>query len=305
MATVRVPTYLVAPASAMVAGPWLVRDGSDWVRLEEELKGFDPGGSIDLKRTVRFDQHRVRTACDLSADDVIGLVPLWSSRLTARKGAGEAFQLRTSEPDGETDLALTLQGGDLGGSLLLRTVLVLVRSAGEGRPLVAHVPGSILWEDLPHRVDLEGAGTRFPMEMRTFGQGNGFPPRAAWYLDWDRGDLSLPVLGSVRLYLNQAHPRMAAVASGQSDPELDGVREALGFDVVRQLIAGALADREFLADPDGFPAGSVGATVRLLCRGVLFPYSSVEELAHLALSRPSRFEADLQAAVSLYWDPGG
>ena len=114
-----------------------------------------------------------------------------------------------------------------------------------------------------------------------------------------------PVLGSVRLYLNQAHPRIAAVASGQSDPELDGVREALGFDVVRQLIAGALADREFLADPDGFPAGSVGATVRLLCRGVLFPYSSVEELAHLALSRPSRFEADLQAAVSLYWDPGG
>ena len=87
-------------------------------------------------------------------------------------------------------------------------------------------PGSVLWEGEPRFVvDLEGTGTRFPTELRTFGDGNGFPPRAAWYLDWDRDDLSLPVLGSVRLYLNEAHPMMAGLASGTSDAETARIRE--------------------------------------------------------------------------------
>ena len=103
------------------------------------------------------------------------------------------------------------------------------------------------------------------------------------------------------MYLNAAHPLMAALAEGQPDPELDRIREALDFDIARQLITGALANRDFLVDPDGFPGGSVGAAVRRLCRGVLFQYSSLEELSVRAKGQPSRFEADLQAAISLYW----
>jgi hypothetical protein len=296
---------MAAPPDAVSLEPWLVRAGPDWVTLEDELKAFDPAASIELKRTVRLDQHRLRSRCGLSPDDRVGFVPLWSSRLTSLKGAGEIREPDAAQHDVELDLNVQVSGGDVGGRLLLRTVLMLTHSGGEVRPLVAHIPGSILWEADPGtRVDLEGAGTRFPMELRAFGEGNGFPPRAVWYLDWDRGDLTLPVLGSLRLYLNASHPLMSALAEGRPDPELDRVREALDFDVARQLLSGALANRDFLADPDGFPPGSVGATVRRLCRGVLFQYSSLEEIAVRAKREPSRFEADLQAAISLYWSTG-
>jgi hypothetical protein len=302
MSTVRVASFLIPPLGAVVVEPWLICRAGEWVALEEDLRSFDPGGLLELRRTVRFDQGHIRTSCGLSPDDRIGVGLLWSSRLTSLKGAGEIHEPDPALSDVKADLHLQLQGGEIGGSLLLRTVLMLTRSGGEARPLVAHVLGSILWEDdPPKRVDLEGAGTRFPMELRVFGDGNGFPPRAAWYLDWDRGDLSLPVLGSVRLYLNAGHPVMTAVALGDPDLELDRIREALDFDIARQLVIGALANGDFLADPDGFPPGSVGATIRRLCRGVLFQFSTLDELAVRARREPARFEADMQAAISLYW----
>ena len=96
---------------------------------------------------------------------------------------------------------------------------------------------------------------------------------------------------------------MTSLASGESDAELDRIRETLRFDIARQLVSGTLSNGDFLADPDGFPPESVGATVRRLCRGVLFPYSTLDELAVRVKREPARFDADLQAAVSLFWGP--
>lgn len=302
MPAVRMPAFLTAPDEAVMAEPWRIVRGEVDAALGDDLPSFDPAATIELRRRIAFDPAAVAIACGLGAPERVAAVALWSSRLTGLKGASSAAVGAGTGPQ-TVDLILTLAGGDLGGALVLRTVLVLADELGTPGPLVAHVPGSVLWEgEPPLVVDLEGTGTRFPTELRRFGDGNGFPPRAAWYLDWDREDLNLPVLGSVRLYLNDAHPMMAGLAAGATDAETARIRETLRFDIARDLVSGALANREFLNDPGGFGAGSVGATVRRLCTRVLFPYDTLDEVAHRARTAPSRFAADLQAALGLYWD---
>ncbi len=303
MPAVRAPAFLTAPESAVAAEPWRVLRGGTEEDLGEDYASFDPAAMLELRRGLVFDPAEVAAACGLEGLDQVAAVGLWAARLTGLKGASSPVVV--TSPGAQTvDLRLSLPCGDIGGALVLRTVLMLAAHRGQPKALVARVPGSVLWEEPQrHVVDLEGTGTRFPTETRRFGVGNGFPSRAAWFLDWDRDDLSLPVLGSVRLYLNEAHPLMAGLAAGAADAETARIRETLKFDLARELVTGALANREFLDDPGAFEAGTVGATIRRLCTRVLFPYSSLDELAVRAKRSPSRFAAELQAALQLYWEP--
>jgi len=304
MPAIRTSAFFTAPLDAVLMDPWVVLRGEDEERLGDDLPAFDPGGRLELRRRLVFDPDAVMAACDLGSGGRIAAVALWSSRLTGLKGASQPATPQAGSGTRDVELRLSLAGGDLGGALVLRTVLLLDLAPAESRPLAAHLPGSILWEGEPrHVVDLEGTGTRFPTELRVFGDRNGFPSRAAWYLDWDRDDMSLPVLGSIRLYLNQAHPMMGSLAGGTEEPDILRVRETLKFDLARELITGALANREFLADPGAFDAGSVGATIRRLCTRVLFPQWTLDELARGVKTAPARFDAELQAALELYWNP--
>ena len=63
----------------------------------------------------------------------------------------------------------------------------------DGHPLGASIPGSILWEDALE-VDIEGEGTRFPVEVTDFEEQDWLPSSAAWYLDIPRGDLDITTL---------------------------------------------------------------------------------------------------------------
>lgn len=303
MPAVRAPAFLTAAAGAVTTEPWRIVRAHTEEELGDEHPSFDPAGTLELRRRITFDPAEVAESCGLDGPNQVAAVALWASRLTGLKGASLPVTIPSSGPQA-VDLRLSLRGGDLGGALVLRTVLMLAVNRGDESPVVARVQGSVLWDGEPRQiVNLEGAGTRFPTELRTFGVGNGFPSRAAWFLDWDRDDLSLPVLGSVRLYLNDAHPLMAGLAAGAADAETARIRESLKFDLARELVTGALANRDFVEDPGVYEAGTVGATIRRLCSRVLFPYSSLDELALRARTSPSRFAADLQSALQLYWHP--
>ncbi len=303
MPAVRAPAFLTAPPDAVAAEPWMVLRGADEVVLDDALPSFDPADTLNLRRRISFDPAAVASECGLEGPHQLGAAALWMSRLTGLRGATQV-PIAGGERPTAVDLQLALAGGDLGGVLVLRTVVVLTDSGEGTSKLAARVPGSVLWEAEPRQtVDLEGIGTRFPTELRTFGTGNGFPSRAAWFLDWDRDDLSLPVLGSVRLYLNDAHPLMGRLASGATDAEIARIRETLKYEIARELITGSLSNREFLEDPSAYEVGTIGAAVRRLCTRVLFPYSSLDELAVRARTSPSRFAAELQSALQLYWEP--
>lgn len=301
MSTVRVPAYLSAPDDAVRANPWLVREGDLVEPLGDEYDGFDPAAMLALSCRVFLDQRRIRRACGLGDGDRVGVVGLWSSSSTRLRGASRPEVLAEDAGEATVDLSLALESHSLGGTLVLRTAVILVTRHHDPAPLVPNLLGSVLWEARePQRVDLEGAATRFPTELREFGRGNSFPPGAAWILDWEPGDLSLPVLGSVRLYMNATHPVMPGLAAGARDPASVVILEALKFDIARQLLTGAFRNPEFVRDSLGYEDGTVGATLRRLCTRVLFPYESIEVVAHRATRDPARFEAELQAGLRLF-----
>ncbi len=301
MVTVRTPAFLRAPAETVAAQPWMIRRGADEVELGESLPSFDPGETLELRRRIIFDPSDVAAACGLDGPHQVAAVALWATSGTGLRGSSRPVII-ASPGSRVADLQLSLEGGDLGGILVLRTALILAAPATGARPLVARVSGSVLWEGEGLRVDLEGTGTRFPTELRAFGTGS-FPPKAAWFLDWDREDLNRPVLGSLRLYLNDKHPLMTRVASGPADAETACIRETLKFEIARELITGALTNNEFCANPGSYDAESVGAAIWRLCTRILFPNRSVGELAAWARDSPSRFAAELQSALKLYWQP--
>lgn len=306
MAIVRIPSYLSAPDDAVQTEHWrlLTGDATETL-LGEEYERFDPGSSLHLACLVQVDQRLVRRVCGLTDGDFVGVVGLWSSSATRLRGAGPLHALEASAAKVEVELALDIPCHLIGGTLSLRIGLVLAAVAHDPAPLLPNRIGSILWESkVPQRVALEGIATRFPTELCEFGRGNSFPPGAAWLLDWDSHDLTMPVLGSVRLYINSLHPLAGALSMAATDPGTSAAREALSYDIARQLVTGALENDNFVRGSEEYEAGSLGEVLRRLCTRVLFPYQSVPSLAKLAEAEPGRFAADLQASLRLFTTEG-
>jgi hypothetical protein len=68
---------------------------------------------------------------------------------------------------------------------------------------------------------------------------------------------------------------------------------------VRILVTGALADDEFTEDETEYSSGSVGDTVRRMIT-VYWPGESLRSVAHLLVSRPDRFDAELQHRTQVF-----
>ena len=142
------------------------------VLLDDDLSSFDPSANLELRQTVRFDCSRIRTACGLSEEDRLGVVALWLSRLTTlARVPGRPINSIPRLATWKLNFPCPSRGGDLGGTLVLRTVLMLTQTHGAPTPLIAHVPGSILWE-APTPEGRRSRGAQEPgsrRNSRTFG----------------------------------------------------------------------------------------------------------------------------------------
>lgn len=301
MTIFRAPSYLTPPQDWVSASAWQVKDGENQIDLGEEYPRFDPAVALVLARTVTFDQTQFRRAAGLSDHDVLGVVALWASSTTGQRAASDVRELDAGVSTALVMQELTIPSGYAGGRIDLRSAVVLARPLGDAGQFAARGRGSVLWRDEePHRVFVEGSGTRFPVDAIEFGAGNRFPVAALYVLDWDSGDLGLPFLGSVRLHVNTRHPKSALIREPDGSDEARALSEQVRFDVARQLISGALRNREFLDGTVAYPDGSVGKVVVTLCRQMLFQHSSLSRLAGRLQDNPSTFEAELQAALRLH-----
>jgi hypothetical protein len=195
-----------------------------------------------------------------------------------------------------------LRGEQLGGTLRLELVIALAQEGGSG-DLSATRAGSILWRDTT-RVELEGAGARFPIQMMDFERaGIAGGQYSAWMLVWSPDRVEAPVLGALRLLLNSGHPTIQRlVVEGSSKPELVAVQSALSHDLRRQLILGALSNQDFDRDED-YGEGTLGTVLQ----GVLditFADQSLDSIRGFHERHPAEFETTLQAKSGLFWPDG-
>lgn len=258
MKTPKAVPYLLPPETAVAARPWCFTDGAE---IGDRLDHWDPFVELDMARIVEVDLDETRRACQLSEQAAFALVATWSSNRTRIAGDGTVIEFGNLRGTVRTALTLAVPGSEAGGRLTLRTRLVLRYAGEQPSPISPRRVGSILWEEERH-LAVEGGAARFPITAADFKATASCPDEAAWFLEWDPGDLEAPVLGGLRLLINSGHaliPEM--LRSGSSDPRAAVLRSFVTFDVARSLIVGALRNDRFVDDPESFEDGSVGRMI--------------------------------------------
>lgn len=296
MRTPVAPTYLLPEDDVVTGGPWTDAEGAE---IGERIDHWDPVTDLALTRAVTVDLDALRRQCGLGTQSTFALLATWRAPTRTRLGGtGERLSLGALAGVVRAPLSLDIPGSESGGRLDLTTRLVLRSPGPDPSPISPRRPGSILWTET-YRVALEGGAARFPTAAADFSSIARVPDNAAWYLDWDPHDLSQPVMGGLRLLVNQANDRVvSAVRTASGDPASTAVRAFILVDVARQLIRTTIESEDFVAAPDSFPDNSVGRMARDLIATV-WPGLTVEAVRTRALSEAPRFDAEVQAALEL------
>ena len=286
--------YLTAARDRVAAAAWLGPNG----QALDSIADWDYGTEVHAIRGLEIDVGGIREDCGLPSDARLAVTVIWRTTRTAMRGALPVTPLPRSGDHWIGEVRLRLDGAELGGELRLITRLLLAEAGSERQPLAPDLAGAVLWEDR-HTVLLEGGAARFPMEVIDFRAARLPAAEAAWYLHWPSEDFHQPVLGALRLYLNEGHPTIRALVNGELSDELaEAVLSTMRFDTARALITGALRDDEFLEDPNPYDDGSIGATLRRLATA-FWPDQTLTSLQNHLRSRPEAFHTELQERMRL------
>lgn len=286
------------PSDVVRAAPWSrsVADGK--VELPNSIPDWDYDTVLELSRAVEVDGRRARSACGLDGGDSLELMVRWASSTSLLRG--RAWRISVPDEDKvELDIAFSLPGGELGGSLELETVLTLGATPAKAVAAAPRRPGSILWSEGTTTL-LQGDTALFPLAVADFTH-QPIPTGAPWYLELGE-DLDAAALGSILLLANE---RCTAVVSalttaGAPDEAARGVLSMLRTDVVRSMIEHALADDDFDENVE-YETGSLGAVLQALFRNT-FDLPTVESLRRERMTSPILFSARLQDATNLLAD---
>jgi len=288
--------YLTPLSDRVVVEQWGQQIGDQIAPLGDRLPGWDAGSDIHIRAEVFVNVEGIYEDCRLERDAKLRLVIVWESGGTKLRGSGEAVDFIHKAPSGRTKLTAHIDGKWLADTLTLFVKLLFINSGTTPHLLVPKLSGSILLETPPHKIQLEGDGARFPIEVIDFTTTT-FPSQAGWYLSWDPDDLAQPVLGDVRLYVNSRHPQIAAAVS-DIRPETAGIREAVRLDLAQTLIRGVLLNSSFLENPEQYAPGTIGAAVRAMIR-LYFEGYQIESV-HALTRSPHEFSAHLQEKMKIF-----
>jgi hypothetical protein len=288
--------YLTPLSDRVVIEHWEQQIDDRTAPLGDRLAGWDAGTDIHIRTEVFVNVEGIYQDCRLERDAVLRLVLLWESSGTKLRGSGGGVDFTYRAASGRTALTAQIDGKMLADTLTLFVKLLFISPGTTQHQLVPKLSGSILLETPPHKIQLEGDGARFPIEVIDFTT-TSFPHRAGWYLAWDPDDLEQPLLGDVRLYVNSRHPQIATAVS-DIRPETAGIREAVRLDLAQTLIRGVLLNPSFLENPDRYTPGTIGAAVRAMIRLYFDGYTleSVQQLTR----HPHEFSALLQEKMKIF-----
>lgn len=296
MKRIRQRPYLTPLPERLVIEQWIQIIGEHQVPLEQRLPGWDAGSNIHVRCDLTVDVKGIFQDCRLERDARLRLALVWDSPGTKLRGCGNVLGFSSETSPMSVSLSATIEGKLLADKLNLSVKLLFVSGGSTQHQLIPRMSGSILLDLAPFRVQLEGDGARFPIELIDFTATN-FPAGAAWYLNWDADDLDQLLLGDVRLYVNSHNAKLAsAVSNPQSEAE--GIREAMRLDLAQTLIRGALENEAFIQNPDRYATGTIGAAVRAMIRLYFEGYElkSVREIARA----PHKFSATLQEKMKIF-----
>lgn len=286
----RTPPFLEAVGDEVAAGKWLMEGGTEVPSL---LVDWDPVTPIALYRRIVVAGPAITESCSLAPTTTCSLGCTWESTATRLRGRGTSRPVDLESEGREVTLDLEVAGRCLGGTLNLRTYLVVLDPHPAG-PLGATQPGEIIWTDRK-RVVLEGDDSRFPVNVVDFSEVPTLQSGAGWMLSWQSGDFREPFGASLRLLVNRGHVDIRdAVETGSDSEAADAIRRSIRIDTARTLVGYGLGSDEFIEDAAGYQEGTVGrAIVDLIVR--VFGSLDVGAVRAMRDAQPGEFEARIQA----------
>lgn len=290
-----VAPFLGAASGSVSPELWRLAGGGD---LESQVEHWDPDLVLSLERRVAVDVDLLLSSTGSADPAEIAVAAVWRSSRTRLKGPAMSVSLADAGKEGVLTLGAEVTGAVAGGRLELQTVVMRTAIGARPTPFTAYRTGSVLWSDrVP--LALEGEAARFPVSVVDFEELVGVDSDAAWTLQWAPRNLDQAVLGEMRLLVNSRN-RLAvtAVEEGAAGLEAAAVASMIRFDVTRTLVHGALTNREFVENPEGFEADSVGRMLFELL-GRLWPGAEPTGLAARLAATPHRLESELQARTGL------
>lgn len=289
--------YRTGGRGRVKASAWrMARGAGEAADAGESVDDWDPTVNLRLWRTVGLDAAGLAEDCGLPLGTPLRVIATWRASGTAVRGAGTTWD-GPADARHQVDLTVDLLGAELGRELQL-TVAVVLGETLYPKPITAWRQGSVLWEDTV-TLRLEGGASRFPVEELSFAAaGHDFPDGAAWRLVWEPDDLELPVLGSVRLFLNRDHPTTRAVLDNPDRADARLVTSFMMFDVTRALVRGAVCSEAFQTRDRPWPGDSVGRVVDRILK-VRFRGATAASLGQMAEHDPERFDAVLQDRLGM------
>ncbi|WP_227980734.1 hypothetical protein [Nocardia spumae] len=287
--------YNVPAPDVVGAEDWMLTIDGEELPLPEAFPHWDYQTDLNLRRNVTVDIARAREESGLAPGTDLTLAATWAADGSKLKGC----LMRQPVPEsGVVELSAVLRGADLGGTVVLDTALVLTKKrTGHDRLTAPRRAGSVLWSDR-HTIRLQGDATQFPIAIVDFAT-TSYPENAAWYLEIG-SNLEAATMGAILLLVNEKNAVMTEAVQRAKSPRVQDrlAMSALYGDLARSLVNHALRDSEFDDEID-YEDDTLGATLQELI-GRLFPSRSIGDIRLLADSSPSRFDAELQAAVNLF-----
>jgi hypothetical protein len=300
MKTASAVPFRRASPDRLIGGQWEARSADQPMPLPHVLAGLDYGTSLRLRRELIIDIDGVRADCGLSKEAPLLAAASWVSSGTMLRRNLASAALDEQGNACLLELSGVVSGDSIAGSLRIDTSILIARQHVDGDPLAARLAGSVLLQE-SQTIELDSSEAFFPVEVADFSKGFAMNPDAGWRLSWNVHALDQPFLGSVRLFINAAHQRVArAVSTDSPSPDASAIRSAIYFDVARSLILSALGHEEFVERNGDYAKGSAG---RVICSMIqmVFPGDSLNGLASAAEQRPEHFSTDLQGRLRLFW----
>jgi hypothetical protein len=234
----------------------------------------------------------------LPSNAPIALAVVWTATGSGLRASACRVPVKATESE-FIDLEVRIAGADLGGLLVLETVVVLDDRMIDGAPVAARRAGSVLWRERCE-LRLQGDAPQFPLAVVDFGR-TSFPNDAGWHLQIS-SNLSAATMGAMLLLINERNSvAMSAFQNAAKPRAVDKVvLSAIYMDVARTMVEHALRSEEF-SNTSEYDDDTLGATLLALVDH-LFPGSSIGDLRLRMESAPTHFASEIQAAVRVFGD---
>lgn len=287
--------YLTPNPQLIEASDWLLTLQGEEVPLPEHLDEWDYNLDLSVRRVVTIDADAVREQCALPPDAPLAMSVVWHARGSGLRARAALVEVGEAKP--ELELALTIPGSRVSGTLAIDTFLILPRAVAHLDPIAPRRAGSVLWRRRS-TLRLQGDGSQFPIALADFTQSS-LPSAAGWHLEID-GPLDAAAMGSILLLVNSRHKVVATAfaSAGKPRPTDKLVLSAVYSDVARTLVEYALTRDDFV-DEAQFADESLGALLRDVF-AQMFSGRSIRDVRLRAKDSPTFVATEVQASAGIF-----